>query len=152
MTLPRWLDLPPVWLLACLGLARVQAAFLPTSVSLSNPVTQLLAGLLVGGGILLMILAIAAFQRHRTTFIPHQMPETMITDGIFRFGRNPIYLGDTMVLTGFILWWDAVPALVLIPMFMLIITARFIKPEEARLAEKFGAAFDQYAQTTRRWL
>lgn len=152
MTLPRWLDLPPVWLLACLGLARVQAAFLPTGGSISNPVTQLLAGLLIGGGVLLMVLAIAAFQRHRTTFIPHQMPEAMITDGIFRFSRNPIYLGDAMVLAGFILWWDAVPSLLLIPIFVWIITARFIKPEEAGLSEKFGTAFDQYAQTTRRWL
>ena len=108
--------------------------------------------LLVGGGLVLMALAFAEFRRHRTTVIPHRQAERLIQSGIFRRTRNPIYLGDVLILAGLILRWDAVAALPLVPVLVWTLEKRFIIPEENRLRRKFRAEFARYCQKTRRWL
>lgn len=151
LTVAQMLDLPPIWLLAAVLMVWAQATLLP---GLTYPIAlaRIAGPLLAAGGIALMIWAIAAFRAHQTTVVPHQTPETLITSGPFARSRNPIYLGDVMVLAGAILWWGAWPALVLIPLFMLVLTRRFIAPEEARMKESFGAEFAAYTQKTPRWL
>lgn len=144
-------DIPPAWLLGMLVLTWAQTQALPDVTHVIAPL-RLLGGALVLAGIALMIWAIAAFRRHRTSVVPHQMPQTIITTGPFALSRNPIYLGDVMILTGAILWWGAWPALILIPLFVLILTRRFIAPEEARMKENFGTEFADFARKTRRWL
>jgi len=146
----RWIDLPPVWLLVFLGLARVQTVRLP--VGGSGAWSDFAGGVLVGGGVLLMGLAVAEMRRQRTTVIPHETPSMLVQTGIFRRSRNPIYLGDTLVLAGFVLFWGAWPSLLLVPLFMWLVTDRFIAPEEARMEETFGAAFDAYRAKVRRWV
>jgi len=112
----------------------------------------LAGGLLVGGGLLSIGLAALEMRRARTTVIPHMEPDALVTSGIFRRSRNPIYVGDALVLTGLILRWGAWPSLVLVPLFVWLITDRFVLDEEARLRARFGAAFDAYVERTRRWL
>ncbi|MFW2586682.1 methyltransferase family protein [Sagittula sp. SSi028] len=147
----KWIDIPPVWLLGCLLLAFWQARHYP--VGGFGPVwADLLGGLLVGGGLCLMALAVTEMRRHRTTVIPHRQAERLVTSGIFKRTRNPIYLGDAMILTGLILYWDAVLALPLIPVFVWVIERRFIVTEEQRLRRKFGAAFARYCAQTGRWV
>lgn len=146
----KLLDLPPVWLLGFLVLARLLDWLLPWGLfgPVGRPVGAGLA--LIGFG--LMGLALARMRRAGTTVIPRRDPEALVTDGVFRFSRNPIYLGDALVLAGAILWWDAPLAAPLLPVFMLILQARFIRGEEARLRAAFGAAFEEWARRTRRWL
>ncbi|WP_425101258.1 methyltransferase family protein [Tropicibacter sp. S64] len=148
----KWIDMPPVWLLACLALAKWQAAYHPMGLSFGPVWADLLGGLLVGAGILLMALAAYEMRRHRTTIIPHQQASRLVTSGIFKRSRNPIYLGDSLILAGLILYWDAVLSLPLVPIFVWIIEKRFIEPEEMRLKSKFLAEFHRYTQQTRRWL
>jgi len=147
----QWIDMPPIWLAACLVLAWWQKTIWP--VGSFGPVwADLLGGLLVGGGVLLMALAVFEMQRHKTTLIPHKEAARLVTTGIFSRSRNPIYLGDSMLLAGLILYWDAVLALPLVPLFVWLIEKRFILPEEMRLRRKFLAEFSKYEQQTRRWL
>jgi protein-S-isoprenylcysteine O-methyltransferase Ste14 len=113
--------------------------------------TDLASGVLIGGGIVLAVLAVVEFRRHQTTVMPHQTPSSMVQSGIFKRSRNPIYLGDVLILTGLILRFDAVLSLVLVPIFVWILERRFIEPEEDRLRRKFRADFARYAQKTRRW-
>ena len=148
----RWIDLPPVWLAGFLALAWAQASRLPAGLSFGPVWADLAGGLLVGGGILLMALALHEMRRSRTTVIPHREADRLVTSGIFSRSRNPIYLGDSMVLAGLILSWDAVLALPLVPVFVWVIERRFIVPEENRLRSKFRADFARYTQRTRRWL
>ncbi|MFD0980751.1 methyltransferase family protein [Tropicimonas aquimaris] len=147
----KWIDLPPLWLLLFVALARVQAVRLPVGV-INTPVTDLLAGLLIGGGLLLMAVAVVQMRQNRTTFMPHQHARHFVTNGVFARSRNPIYLGDAMVLLGLIVHWSAWPSLVLVPLFMWVITDRFILEEEAWLREDFGPQWEQWAARTRRWL
>lgn len=148
----KWVDMPPVWLLAALGLAWVQKTHFAMGLSFGPGWADLLGGLLVGGGLVLMALALSEMRRQRTTVIPHRDADRLVTSGIFKRTRNPIYLGDSMVLLGLIFYWDAVLALPLVPIFVWIIEKRFIEPEEARLRRKFVADFTRYAQQTRRWV
>lgn len=148
----KWIDTPPVWLVAVLVLAWIQKTHYAFGLSFGPGWADLLGGLLVGAGIILFGLAAAEFRRHRTTIIPHREAERLITSGVFKRTRNPIYLGDSLILTGMILYWDAVLALPLIPLFVWVIERRFILPEEARLRRKFIAQFVQYSQQTRRWV
>ncbi len=147
----KWIDIPPVWLLAFAVVAWLQAAYWPLGLSFGGAWADLAGGLLVGGGLVLMAMAFAEFRRHKTTVIPHQEADRLITSGIFKRSRNPIYLGDALILTGLILRWDAVLALPLVPIFFWIIEKRFILAEEDRLRRKFRMDFARYCEKTRRW-
>ncbi len=87
----KLLDLPPVWLLAFAVPAWFQARFLDLGLGLGGGLADLLGGLLVGGGILLIVLAALEFRRHRTTLDPRKAPVALITSGIYKRSRNPIY-------------------------------------------------------------
>lgn len=152
MSLPKWIDLPPVWLAAFVALAWAQGHWWPMGLSLAHPVTDLLGGVLIGGGILLMLLAFAEFRKHRTTVVPHRTPSRLIQSGIFNRSRNPIYLGDALILAGLVLRFDALLSLVLVPLFVWVIERRFIVTEENRMRRTFHADFARYERKVRRWL
>ena len=148
----RRIDFPPVWLIGFALIAWLQGRMLPFGLSLKGAVTDLLSGLLIGAGIVLAIMAIVEFRRHRTTVIPHETPSSMVQSGIYKRSRNPIYLGDVLILAGLILRFDAVLSLVLIPVFVWVLERRFIVPEEDRLRRTFRADFARYERQTRRWI
>jgi protein-S-isoprenylcysteine O-methyltransferase Ste14 len=144
----RDIDIPPVWL--ALHLAAVWV------VSLVSPQVLEAAGRVVGqvlvvAGLVLMGAAILQMVLRRTTVIPRRDPSALVTEGVFSLTRNPIYLGDAVILLGAILWLDAVLALPLVASFVWLIQTRFIRDEEARLTMAFGPEFDLWAARTRRW-
>ncbi|WP_424967804.1 methyltransferase family protein [Dinoroseobacter sp. S375] len=151
LTLDQMLDIPPLWLLICALLGWAQAEFLPIGPA-GGAVTDLLGGVLVGGGILLILLAALEFRKHSTTIVPHLTPGTLLTEGIFRRTRNPIYLGDVLILTGLMLRWEAWISLPLAAALVYILDQRFARAEEERARAAFGARFDAYCAQTRRWL
>ena len=148
----KWIDIPPVWLLAFLAIARLQVLYLPLGLGLGEVLPDLVGGLLVGGGVLLMALAVYEMRRQRTTVMPHLEADRLVTTGIFSRTRNPIYAGDVLILAGFILTWDAILSLPLVPILLWTLERRFVIPEEDRLRRKFRADFARYAQKTRRWV
>ncbi len=99
----------------------------------------------------MMLLAVSEMRKHRTNVTPHLNAVHLVVSGIFKRSRNPIYLGDVLILTGLILRWDAVLALPLIPVFISILERRFIVLEENRLRITFRANFAKYCQRVRRW-
>lgn len=148
----KWLDIPPVWLAGFVLVAWLQASNATAGLSFGGPWAAFLGGLLVGGGLLLMALALAEFRRWKTTPIPHHTPSALIQSGIFSRTRNPIYLGDALILAGLILRFDAVLSLPLIPIFVWVIEKRFIVAEEARMRREFRMDFARYEQKVRRWV
>ena len=145
---PLWFDLPPIWLAVFGALGWVCGRLLPVAL----PGGPWLGAGLVAAGLVLMALAAAQMLLQRTTFIPRRDPAALVTGGVFALTRNPIYLGDALVLAGLLLVWHAVWALFLVPAFMVFIARRFIRDEEARIAARFGAEWQRYANRTRRWL
>ncbi|WP_298491983.1 isoprenylcysteine carboxylmethyltransferase family protein [uncultured Maritimibacter sp.] len=111
------------------------------------------AGLaLVVLGLLFMLAAVIELVRRRTSLMPRRTPSGFAVGGVYRISRNPIYLGDALVLAGACLWWDVPLALVLVPAFMWFLTVRYIRGEEAGLVEVFGEEARRYFEDVRRWL
>lgn len=148
----KWIDIPPVWFLgfAILGWQFNQHATF--GLILDSNFIDLLAGIMLGGGVILIVLAVMAMAQNRTTVIPHKDASTLVTSGIFNRTRNPIYLGDGLILLGLFVLLGAVLPLILVPIFLWTIEKRFILPEEDRLRRKFRADFARYVQKTRRWI
>ena len=147
---PKFVDLPPVWLMAFIGAVWLVGRVVPLPVF--GGLGDGLALVLAGAGAGLFAAAIWEMGRARTTVIPHRIPAALVTTGVFRLSRNPIYLGDVAFLLAAILWLDVPLALPLVAVFVRIITTRFIAGEEARLRAGFGAAYDAWASRVRRWL
>jgi protein-S-isoprenylcysteine O-methyltransferase Ste14 len=146
------IDVPPVWLIAAIALAWGIGRVDPLALSFGGQWRMLAAGILIGAGIILTGLALVEMRKWKTTFHPHGEPTHLVTSGIFKRSRNPIYLADALILLGFILRFDAPLALPLLPVFVWVIERRFILPEEDGLRRKFRTAWARYAQETRRWL
>lgn len=148
----RWLDIPPVWLAAALAVAWWQSGQFSYGLSFGGAWADFLGGLLVGAGVLLALLAVYEMLRQRTTVVPHREAQALVSTGIFSRTRNPIYLGDLLILAGFILSWDAVLSLPLLPILLWVLEKRFVIPEEDRLRRKYRAEFARFCEKTRRWL
>jgi protein-S-isoprenylcysteine O-methyltransferase Ste14 len=101
---------------------------------------------------LMVVLAIRAFRRARTRPEPWKPSTALVTDGPYRYSRNPMYLGFTLAYIGVSLLTGAVWSLLLLPV-ALMVTQRFvIEREERYLAHKFGDAYREYVRRVRRWL
>lgn len=148
----KHLDAPPVWLLLALVLASGVAWLDPWGIGFESAGLDLFAGLAIGGGLVLIAVAVAQMRQHRTPVLPRQEAAALLTRGVFRWSRNPIYLGMALILLGWVLRLGAPLALPLLPIFVWVIETRFIAPEEAMLQRRFGAAFARYEKATRRWL
>ncbi|WP_051909609.1 methyltransferase family protein [Paenirhodobacter enshiensis] len=144
----REIDIPPLWLAiaaaAIWGVARVWPVMLPGA----RPV----GGALIALGLLLTAVAGGQMLWRRTSPIPRRVPRVMLDSGAFALSRNPIYLSDAIMLTGWMLWSGGIWGAPVVALFMLWITRRYILPEEAEIARRFGPAFDTYRAKVRRWL
>jgi len=144
------LDYPPVWLLGALGLAKAETLLLGPAFQVG--VLTAIGNLIFWAGLAIMAIAALSFLRARSTIVPHETPAKLITGGLYRLSRNPIYLADLLFLGGLALVWGSVVGLVLVPVLARILTRRFIEPEEARLRAAFGVEAEAFFQRTRRWL
>lgn len=144
----RDIDIPPSWLVLHLAAAWVLSWVSP---AIFGAAGRLVGPVLVAAGLALMAAAVLQMARRRTTVIPRRDPSALVTEGVFSLSRNPIYLGDALILLGAILWLDAAVALPLVVSFVWLIQTRFIRDEEARLTLAFGPEFDLWAARTRRW-
>lgn len=133
-----------MWLLAALFPA---AAFRFPAQRLTAAILLLLAGM-VG------IAGVRAFARARTTVNPlqPQAASRLVTSGIYRHSRNPMYLALLLALLGWSAWLGNAAALLLIPLFVLAMNRLQIRPEERALESLFGDAFRSYARKVRRWI
>ncbi len=105
-------------------------------------------------GVLSAISGISAFNRAKTTINPHHLEavSALVTSGVYRYTRNPMYLGLLCVLLAYAVYL-AVPWTLAGPLaFVLFITRFQIIPEERVLAQKFGPEYAAYKQRARRWL
>jgi protein-S-isoprenylcysteine O-methyltransferase Ste14 len=110
--------------------------------------------LLAGGGLGVALAGVAAFRRRRTTVDPRhpERASTLVTDGVYRWTRNPMYVGVVGVALGGTTALGS-PLGVLGPVLLSLYLDRVqIPAEEAALRSHFGADYDTYAQTVGRWL
>ena len=103
-------------------------------------------------GVVINIIADKAFHEANTTIKPFEESTALITNGVFRVSRNPMYLGFVLVLIGIAILVRSLTPYAIIPIFAVLMDKVFIKVEERMLAEQFGAAWLEYEKKTRRWV
>jgi protein-S-isoprenylcysteine O-methyltransferase Ste14 len=103
-------------------------------------------------GFLLGIGAFIEFRKARTTVDPHGSAKKLVTSGIYRFTRNPIYLGFLLMIIGLPLNSGIYWGLVMAPFYVLLMNRLIIQHEEAYLEKKFGKTYTDYTSRVRRWV
>ena len=109
-------------------------------------------GLLASFGFLVMTRAWWLFRSRETAICPTEQTTALITTDIYRFTRNPMYLGIVLMLLGIAVGTGGLFFYVAAFAFFLTIDYVFCPYEEEKLDETFGAAFREYRQQVRRWL
>jgi protein-S-isoprenylcysteine O-methyltransferase Ste14 len=143
--------MPPVYLLAAIiGMVALHK-YLPGAILLDSPLRWLgfvpfIGGLALGGS------AVRLFRKYKTTIKPGDTSTHLMTDGPYRFTRNPIYLGMVALLVGVALMLGSLTPWLIAPAFVWVINRNIIPVEEAMMAAAFGAEYEQYRAHTRRWL
>jgi protein-S-isoprenylcysteine O-methyltransferase Ste14 len=103
-------------------------------------------------GIALNLFADNALHRAGTTVKPFQESTTLLTDGVYRISRHPMYLGFILILIGVVVLLGSLMPWVIIPIFAVLMEVVFIRVEEHMLEEKFGAGWLVYKKKVRRWI
>jgi protein-S-isoprenylcysteine O-methyltransferase Ste14 len=106
----------------------------------------------LAAGALLIGVSAGAFRRRRTTLNPFGEASALVQDGLYRYSRNPMYLGMLLVLAGVALWLGHLLALLLLPTFVVVVSRRNIRVEERVLEARFGDDYRRYRRNVRRWL
>lgn len=92
------------------------------------------------------------FRRARTSPLPIKPTLVLVTNGPYRFSRNPMYLSLVLLYFGLALWLDIFWALVLVPIVIILVQYLAIMREERYLERKFGQQYLYYKACVRRWL
>ena len=105
-------------------------------------------------GLVIILFAIILFKKYQTTITPLNPSNAtkLITDGIYKFSRNPMYLGLLFVLFGISIILNPTGGLFLIPLFILYLNIFQIVPEENAMVDLFKDEFLEYRKNVRRWI
>jgi protein-S-isoprenylcysteine O-methyltransferase Ste14 len=148
------LRVPPVLVAAIVAGAMWLATSRLPGLGLPLPARGAVGLLLACAGAAVGVAGVAAFRRRRTTVNPTRpgAATALVSEGIYRHTRNPMYLGLALGLAGWAWWLANAAAMALIAGFVAWIDRLQIVPEERALRRKFGAEFDRYVARVRRWI
>tara|TARA_B100000579_G_C22797990_1_gene838173 strand:- start:41 stop:487 length:447 start_codon:yes stop_codon:yes gene_type:complete len=120
----------------------------------SNSVLNLLSIISFVVGIFFFAAAVSSFKKQKTTVNPISIENasSLVVSGIFKYSRNPMYLGMSFVLLGLAFKFNVIGGLLFTGIFMLFITIFQIKPEEVAMEKLFGQEWEDYTKNVRRWL
>lgn len=127
------------------GLFRVPTGLpRPARLGLGAVLACAAAGLLAG--------ALGRFRRAGTAVEPWRPSTALVTDGVYRFTRNPIYLAFALLHLGLALAFDSLLALASLPPVLALVQAGVVSREERYLGAKFGEEYRRYRASVRRWI
>lgn len=146
---PRRVNPPHYFLMAILAmfaLARLSVA------AIVVPPWQFSGAILVLCGLAMGVAASRQFAVVGTSIVPLTHSSALVTNGAFALSRNPMYFGAVLVLIGTAVLLNRLWPWLVPPGFAALIYFRFIRHEEALMAQTFGDAYVQYKQRVRRWI
>ncbi|MBK7116684.1 MAG: isoprenylcysteine carboxylmethyltransferase family protein [Proteobacteria bacterium] len=152
----RWLELrlPPLIVAVVFAGVMYAAALAIPGASFPLPARGAFAIALALLGALIALAGVVAFRRRGATVNPLTpgASTAIVSSGVYRFSRNPMYLGFLLALVGWAVYLSNVAAFMLLPLFIAYMNQYQIKPEERALGERFGSQFSQYTASVRRWI
>ena len=107
---------------------------------------------LIALGLILAYTAIHQQRRAGTNIETHRPTETIVRDGLYRYSRNPIYIGLVLIYLGVAVLGDSLWVLGLLAPLLVVMHYGVILREEAYLERKFGDTYRAYRAGVRRWL
>jgi protein-S-isoprenylcysteine O-methyltransferase Ste14 len=142
---------PPIVALVFIGIAYLLGRFIPLPITVPAILRNIglgltLVGFLLGAG------SFIEFQKAQTTLDPHGSTSQLVTSGIYRFTRNPIYLGFLFAVIGLPLYLGSYWGIVMAPVFIFLMNHLVIQHEEMYLEKKFGNVYADYTSRVRRWV
>ena len=105
-------------------------------------------------GLMILVSAVSLFKKKETTVNP-MSPEkasSLVVDGVFKYTRNPMYLGMSVVLLSISIQFNLIGGLLIVCLFVAYITIFQIIPEEEAMEENFGEEYLSFKKRTRRWI
>lgn len=129
------------------------AQLLPTLSMLSSNLYRVGIVIMLAG-FCLDVIALIQFRKNNTTVNPltPEKASNIVITGLYKYTRNPMYLGLLITLTGWGLYLGNLASFACLPIFVRLITRFQIMPEERILKDKFGASYEQYTEKVRRWI
>jgi protein-S-isoprenylcysteine O-methyltransferase Ste14 len=143
--------LPPTYLLVSIVIMLALHFLLPVPKIIPMP-WNVLGIVPLACGIALNLAADKAFREVGTTVKPFEESKALLTSGVFRISRNPMYLGYELILIGIAIMLRSLTPYVVIPVFVVLMNRVFIRVEEQMLEEKFGPGWSEYGEKVRRWI
>lgn len=143
--------LPPTYVFAAIVLMLALHFILPVATLIPSP--WRFAGFVpIAAGVALNIAAAGLFKRRNTTIKPFQRSTVLVTNGVFRWSRNPMYLGVVFIVSGIAIILGSVTPWIVVVALAILLDRVFIRREEEMLQEAFGAVFQEYKKSARRWV
>ena len=148
------LKVPPVLLVIIFVAIMWMVADWVPQVQMVIPYKEIVLYGMLGLGFVFSILGVASFRKAKTTVNPTKPKESssLVQTGIYRYTRNPMYVGFLMVLVGCALYLENVLSLLFCLLFIWYMNQFQIKPEERFLKTLFADEFVSYKKKVRRWL
>jgi protein-S-isoprenylcysteine O-methyltransferase Ste14 len=143
--------LPPTYLLIALAAMPILHFLVPILKIFPFP-WNTLGILFLFSGVALNLISDRRFHQVGTTVKPFETSSTLITNGVFRLSRNPMYLGFALLLGGVAIFLGSLSALIVLPIFAVLIEKNFIIREEKSLEKTFGQVYLDYKRKVRRWI
>jgi protein-S-isoprenylcysteine O-methyltransferase Ste14 len=142
---------PPAYLLLAMVVMAILHSLLPVRQVVLFPwrlagMMPLLLGLIVN------LAADSLFKQHGTTVKPFQKPTFLVTGGVYRVSRNPMYLGFVLILLGLAILMGSLTPLFVVPLFAVVMEVVFIRTEEHVMEATFGKSWLAYKAKVRRWI
>jgi protein-S-isoprenylcysteine O-methyltransferase Ste14 len=143
--------MPTTWLLLALATVAALHFGLPLGRMVASPWN--LAGLLpLLMGVAINLIADRGFRRAGTTVKPFEKSSVLMTAGVFRLSRNPMYVGFILIMSGTAWILGSASPWLVIPPFVLILAVGYVRREEQMLVATFGPLWLTYKSRTHRWL
>lgn len=148
------LRIPPLALAAAFAGAIALASAYAPLLRLPIPGHRLAAASLAVAGLAIAVAGVVQFRRARTTVNPTSPERTsvVVTTGLYRWSRNPMYLGMALILLGAAAWTSTLAGYLLVAGFCAYLTRFQIVPEERSLVASFGPEYGRYMKSVRRWV
>jgi protein-S-isoprenylcysteine O-methyltransferase Ste14 len=143
--------IPPVCFLVSVIAMICLAIFIPGRSVVPFPWN--LVGLLpFGAGAVLSIVVDRVYGKNAAARDAPDATHSLITTGIFRFSRHPMYLAHLLMLVGLAICLGVLIPLLVVPVFLLFLQVLCVAAEERALKERFGESWSRYRREVRRWL
>jgi protein-S-isoprenylcysteine O-methyltransferase Ste14 len=144
---------PPIFFFVCLGCGLLLEYLFPIAlINLPHVPRVIFGGIFIVIAVCFAASGFFMLIRNKTTFNTSKSTSKIVTNGVYRFSRNPLYFSLMLLLSGFAVLLSSLWLFMAIPVLYVLFLFKAVKPEEQYLLRKFGEEYLHYSEKVRRWI